>query len=90
MENVIFKKEENGVIYLESNFRIDDLDVALELCVEYKLKVDNYIYVSFEDEIFCIKREEDGIVLDVLDSDVEFKTGYGYLMISAGDFEEYL
>lgn len=90
MENVIFKKEENGVIYLESNFRIDDLDVALDLCVEYKLKVDNYIYVSFEDEIFCIKREEDGIVLDVLDSDEEFKTGYGYLMISAGDFEEYL
>lgn len=90
MENVIFKKEENGVIYLESNFRIDDLDVALDLCVEYKLKVDNYIYVSFEDEIFCIKREEDGIVLDVLDQDKEFKAEYGYLMISAGDFEEYL
>lgn len=47
MENVVFNKEENGFIYLDSTMEIG-LDEAVELCKEYKLKDGGYIFVSYE------------------------------------------
>lgn len=67
-----------------------NLDNAVELCREYKLKDGGYIFVSYEDGYYSIKREEDGIVLDLFDNDDQVVEELGYLMISAGDFEEYL
>lgn len=81
--------DDNGTIEILSSVEID-LDKALKLCREYKLEDNNYIHVFYKDFIYIIKREEDGIVLDKFDKEFEFIDGLGYLMISAGDFEDYL
>lgn len=90
MKLVVYKGiDENGTIELMSSVEID-LNKALKLCREYKLKDGDYINVYYKDKVYIIKREIEGIVLDLFDKDFEFIDGLGYLMISAGDFKEYL